>query len=416
MTEPVEPEKAATGRLAALREREFRLLFLAMSASFFGDQLVPLALSFAVLEIDGSVQALALVLGAAWVPTVGFLLFGGVLADRFPRRRVMIAADLARFASQGTAALLLLTGTAEIWHLIVVQVVRGAAASVFDPAITGLIPETVSSERLQQANALRVVARSAAMLAGPATAGLIVTAAGPGWALGVDAVTFAVSAALLALMRAAALREGAPVGGIFAQLLEGWREFSSRTWLWVMVVQSLVFHMLVVAPVFTLGVIIAARELGGAGAWSAILVAFGAGSLAGGAIAMHIRPRRPLVTAMLAMTGVAPHVALLAASAPAVAVIATAPLGGIALALFATLWDTTLQREVPAHVLSRVSAYEWLGSIAGFPLGYAIVGPLALVFGVHGALWLSVAVLLAATMVVVAMPSVRSVRGLLAPA
>jgi predicted MFS family arabinose efflux permease len=356
------------------------------------------------------------VLGAAWVPTVGFLLFGGVLADRFPRRRVMIAADLARFASQGTAALLLLTGTAEIWHLIVVQVVRGAAASVFDPAITGLIPETVSSERLQQANALRVVARSAAMLAGPATAGLIVTAAGPGWALGVDAVTFAVSAALLALMRAAALREGAPVSGIFAQLLEGWREFSSRTWLWVMVVQSLVFHMLVVAPVFTLGVIIAARELGGAGAWSAILVAFGAGSLAGGAIAMHIRPRRPLVTAMLAMTGVAPHVALLAASAPAVAVIATAPLGGIALALFATLWDTTLQREVPAHVLSRVSAYEWLGSIAGFPLGYAIVGPLALVFGVHGALWLSVAVLLAATMVVVAMPSVRSVRGLLAPA
>jgi MFS family permease len=208
--------------IGALRERQFRLLFIGQSVSILGDAMSGVALAFAVLEIDGSASELGLVLAAGALPFLVFLLVGGVVADRLPRRGVMLTADVVRMATQATMAVLLIAGVAEVWELAALQALRGTASAFFGPASTGLIPQTVSAERLQEANALRGLASAASWIAGPAIAGALVATAGAGWALGVDAATFGVSAASLAGMRLPA-RERVPAGRFLVDLRAGWR-------------------------------------------------------------------------------------------------------------------------------------------------------------------------------------------------
>jgi MFS family permease len=163
--------------LAVLREREFRLLFLGQAVSWLGTGMVGVALAFAVLSVTGSASDLGFVFAARSVPLVVFLLAGGVFADRLPRRRVMIAADLARLGSQGLLAALLVTGNARLWQIVVLVTVDGAGTAFFNPAVTGLVAQTVSPERLQQANALRALTMSAGEVGGPALAGVLVATA-----------------------------------------------------------------------------------------------------------------------------------------------------------------------------------------------------------------------------------------------
>lgn len=186
--------------LAVLGERQFRLLFVGQSVSLLGDGIVGVALAFAVLGLTGSPSDLGFVLAARAASTVVFVLVGGVIADRLSRRAVMVTADLARVASQGLTAALLLADRAEVWQLAALQVVSEAATAAFYP---GLAPATVSPARLQQANALRGLAGSAGEIAGPAIAGALVATVGAGWALAADAATFAFSALALALLRVA---------------------------------------------------------------------------------------------------------------------------------------------------------------------------------------------------------------------
>ena len=396
-------------RLGALRERPFRLFFLGQSVSLFGDGFAPLALAFAVLELSGSAVELGFVLAARSVPLVLFLLIGGVFADRLPRRGVMVAADIVRAVTQGLLAALVVGGVAELWHFVALQALNGAASAFFLPAAEGLVPQTVRAERLQQANALRALAESAGDVAGPAVAGVLVATVGAGWALAVDSATFLLSAAFL-------VRLPLPAHAHLSQqpfvsdLLDGWREFASRTWLWVGVVYVSLANAFVLAPLWVLGPVVAKESLGGAPAWGLIASAFGLGSFLGGLAALQFRPRRPFRAVVLAMFALAlPHAGL-ALEFPALAVAPLALAAGSALAFGNAVWTTTVQQHVPPAALARVSAYDWFGSLAVYPLGLALAGPLSALIGIGPALWLAGGWMIASSAAVLAVPSIRELR------
>jgi Transmembrane secretion effector len=395
--------------LGALQERDFRLFFIGQSISLLGDGMAPLALSFAVLDVTGSVSDLGFLFAARQVSVVAFLLVGGVVADRLSRRTVMLSADLIRFASQGIVAALLISGRARIWELIVLQAVNGSASGFFFPAVTGLTPLVVSQGRLQQANALRGLAMSGGAIAGPAVAGVLVATVGSGWALAVDAASFGASVVFLAALRVPAHARGAAQSFV-RDLVEGWHEFHSRTWLWSGVVAASVANLMFSGSFGVLGPAIAKRSLGGAGAWALVLSSFNLGALIGGLVALRLRPRRPFFAAFAAYVPVGLPLVLLALGAPAWGIAAGAFVGGGGLLLGNTLWETTLQQKVSPAALSRVTSYDWFGSLGMAPIGFALVGPLSAAIGVHPTLWLAAAGLLAVDTVVLALPSVRHVE------
>lgn len=373
--------------LTVLADREFRRYFIGQSASLLGDGIVGVALAFAVLDLTGSPADLGYVLAARSVPLVAGLLIGGVIADRLPRRGVMVAADVARFLGQASMATLLISGNARIWELAALQALHGAASAVFYPATTGLLPSIVPGDRLQQANALRGLAASAGRVAGPAIAGLLVAAASPGWAIGADAATFAVSAAALALLRVPAHRP--PPGQAFLRdLRAGWGVFSSHTWIWAGTVISSLTNMFF-AAFLVLGPAVSKLALGGPTSWALIQALLGTGTVIGAVTALRIRVPRPIWTAMLALVLCPLPTLGLAVHLTAVAVAGLALLCGAGITLSNALWETALQHNVPREALSRVSAYDWFGGLACQPIGQVAVGPLSAGLGTYPALWLA---------------------------
>jgi MFS family permease len=395
--------------LGVLRIREFRLLLSGQGISVLGDRMVAVALAFAVLETGGSVSEVGLVLAAGMFPLVATVLVGGVVADRASRRAVMVAADLVRLVAQGTMAALLIGGVAEVWMLAVLAGISGAATGFFSPASTGLLPEVVPVAQLQPANALRASAVSLGEILGPVAAGVLVAAAGAGWAIAVDAATFAASAACLALLRVPAR---APARGrtFVADLREGWEAFRSRRWVWSFVAYFAIGNVLWGAW-SALGPVVAHRDLGGAAVWGAILTAMGVGALAGSVVATRVAPRRPLLVAALADGVFLLPLGFLAAAPPAPVVAFGAALAGGGMALAASVWESTLQREIPAESLSRVSSYDWFGSLAFAPVGLAIWGPVAAVLGISASLWLAFGLAVAVTLALLAVPDIRALRG-----
>jgi MFS family permease len=391
--------------LAVLSERNFRRFFVGQSASLLGDGMVGVALAFAVLDLTRSPADLGYVLAARSIPMVAVLLIGGVIADRFPRRRVMVTADIARFLGQAVAATLLLSGHARIWELAVLQALHGAATGTFSPASTGLIPSIVTGSRLQQANALRGLSISIGSIAGPAVAGVLVATASPGWAIAADAVTFAISAIMLSRLRLPA-HLPPPAQSFLRDLREGWSEFSSRTWVWTIVTAASFTNMLFSA-FLVLGPTVSEHSLGGPAAWAAIVTALGAGSLVGGIAALHVHPAHPLWTGVLALALCPLPTLGLAAHLPAIAVAGLAVLCGIGITMFNTMLETALQHHVPDRSLSRVSAYDWFGSLACQPIGQATAGPLAAGLGTYPVLWLAGTAQLLAALVTLAVPAVR---------
>jgi MFS family permease len=392
-------------RLGALRERPFRLLFCGQAASLLGDGMVSVALSFAVLGLTGSATDLGIVLAARTIPLVGFLLAGGVWADRLPRRTVMIATDLARLAAHGTMAALLITGAAEVWSLAALAAVTGVATAFFTPALSGIVPVVVSPGRLQQANALRGLAMAGGQIAGPALAGVLVVTAGAGWALAVDAATFGVSAVFLARLP---LPPHVPVEArpFVADLREGWDDFRSRTWLWTSVATAALGNMLY-AAYLVLGPLVADQELGGAAAWALITSAFGVGSLIGGVLLLRLDPPRPMLVATLSVALFTLPLAFLALVTPAAVIAAASLVAGAGLMVANNLWETTTARHVPPARLSRVSSYDWFGSLAMQPVGLLIWGPIGAALGVSTALWIAFAVQLASILALLAVRDIR---------
>ena len=391
-----------------LRGREFRLLFCGQAVSVLGDRMVSVALAFAVLEIGGSASDVGLVLAAGTFPLVATVLVGGVIADRASRRSVMVGADLVRLASQGAMAMLLISGSADVWMLAVLAGVTGAATGFFSPASTGLLPEIVLAEHLQPANALRSSAVSTGEILGPAVGGVLVAAAGAGWAIAVDAGTFAVSAVCLALLRVAG-RDRAEPSSFVADLRDGWVAFRSRRWVWTFVAYF-AFGNLLWGAWGSLGPIVADSDLGGAAAWGTVLAAMGVGALAGSLLATRARPRRPLLFAAVTDAVFALPLAFLAAASAVPVIVCGAALAGVGTALAMSVWESTLQRRVPGAALSRVSSYDWFGSLAFYPLGLAIWGPIAAVIGVRESLWMSFGLAALATLALISVPDVRSME------
>jgi MFS family permease len=392
--------------LHVLRRRNFRLLFVGQTVSVLGDRMVSVALAFAVLGIGGSPTEVGLVLAAQVLPSAATALVGGVVADRISRRTVMVGADLVRVGSQGATAALLIAGSAEVWTLALLAGVAGAASGFFGPASLGLLPEVVSPEELQPANALRSSGASAGEIVGPLLAGLLVAAAGAGWAIAADAATFAVSAACLLGVRLELGPRGASSSSFLADLREGWAVFSSRTWVWTFVAYFAIANLFWGAW-SSLGPVIADRDLGGAAAWGTILAVMGVGALLGSLLATQARPSRPLLLVAAGEGLLVLPIAFLAATSVVALIALGALLSGIGLMVSMSVWESTLQRHIPAGALSRVSSFDWFASFAFYPLGLAIWGPVSAAIGIDTALWLAFGLFIASLLALLAVPAVR---------
>jgi MFS family permease len=398
---------------ASLREAgPFRLLFWGQALSVVGDRITPVAIAFAVLGL-GSATDLGIVMAAGGVPFALFALAGGVWADRIGRRRVMLASDVLRTVSQTVTAVLLLTGAAEVWMLIVLSFVYGTASALFMPALIGLIPQTVPAARLQEANGLIALTRSTASVAGPALAGVLIAASGTGEAIAVDAATFAVSAACLARLRPTPYptEPGAVETEAFlAGLRTGWREVRSRPWLgWGLGAMS-TYHVFVLPAVFVLGPALAKRDLDGPSSWAAIVTCFGVGGIAGNLAALRLPLHRPVVVTAAALVGASTQAVIIGSGLGTVGIAALELLAGACVALFFTLWDLSIQEQIPARAVSRVSAYDFSVSLGLMPLGLAVCGPIAEAIGLHATLRAMSVVGIVAALAWLAQPSVRAVR------
>jgi len=386
-----------------LRIRDFRSVFLAQSVSTVGDFFVPVAISFAVLDLTGSVKDLGLVLFSRVFGQVVFFLAGGVWADRLGRQQVMVGSHVVRCVSQGVLGLLLVSGHALIWQLVALQFVHGCATAFFRPAASGLTPQLVPPELLQGANALMWMTLSIGGILGPAAGGVLVATVGAGWALIGDAATFAIAAVLLA--RLPPLGTAPPQQESFwHELAAGWREVRSRTWLWTGILDFAAFQLVFLSTMMVLGPLVAKESLGGAGAWAALLTAFSVGTLLGNLASMRVHPRRPLITAWLLFLVTGPSLVLLAFAAPVWSIALTELASGVTIGIGGTLWETTVQRQVPPHMLSRVAAYDWMGSTALRPLGLAAVGPIAIAVGVRETLLGAFALTVASTVALLLIP------------
>jgi MFS family permease len=397
-------------RAGPLAGRNFRLLFAARTISYFGTYLAPIAVAFAVLDLTGSASDTGIAFACWTLAQISTLLVGGVVADRLPRRLVMVASDTGNFVVRSLMGLLLVTGHAQIWEIFVLQAIGGAATAFYSPASSGLVPEVVAPTHLQQANALMGVARYLSFPLGAATGGAIVATVGSGTALIVDAGTYAASALLLSGIRLPVRAATAAAPNFLRELREGWRAFTEHSWIWVLTVWISLYFLITYAPFFVLGPYIAKHSLGGAGAWATVVTGEGIGALGGATVGLRVQPRRPwvIVAPVFALTCI--QSLLLAAHASVVLIGAAAVIAGFSFAYGSVIYETAVQQSVAPHLLSRVSAYGWMGAMTFLPLGYAIAGPLASAVGmsaylVFGAFWI-----VATTAAVLAVPSVRNFR------
>ena len=374
--------------------------------SAFGDGLYPVALAFAVVELTGSAADLGLVFMAVLIPRVVLVLGGGVWADRLPRQRVMLGADVLRCAMQALTAVFLFSGHDQLWPLLVLSALYGAGDAFFQPAITGLVPETVQPSRIQQANALLGLTRNSFFLAGPVVAGIVVASAGPAWAFAVDAASFAVSAAFLSLMRLP--RElRAQRKPFVAELRAGWRKGEEQD---VGVDEHRLLRDLEPRALAD----VRARAVRGRGVARRCLELGSDRHLRRGRVAGRSgRRASPEAAAALATAS------SFSGSARSSRRCSPDELdrgrrgrGGARvrrLRLRRRARLTSLQERIPAGSISRVSAYDWLGSIVFKPAGYALVGPLVAAIGTRSTLLLCAAVIGAASVVVSSLASVRAV-------
>jgi hypothetical protein len=251
------------------------------------------------------------------------------------------------------------------------------------------------------------LAESAGRGLGPAIGGLVVATAGAGWAVGLDAVTYAASAWCLAGLTITHEPRAEATAGFLHDLREGWVAFKSRTWLWVVVAQWSLLCLLVFPAYMVLGAVVADNDLGGARAWGLVLAGEGLGAVIGCLVMLRLHLRKPLVSGVLCSITFALPLLALAAGAPVAWIVVSAFVTGLGVSIFATAWDTALQRHVEPEALSRVSSYDWFGTVGTLPLGYALVGPLSGLITIDGALCLAAGTWIVSSLLVLTVPSVR---------
>jgi MFS family permease len=391
-----------------MANRPYRLLWVGQTVSSAGDALTLVAVVFAILRIGGTAADIGYVTAAATFTRVVFVLAGGVWADRLPRHLVMLTSDAVRAAVQSVLAILLFAGLTKVWEIGLGAMIFGAAQAFFGPASTGLLAEIVPADQLQQGNALMSFAARTCAVGGPAAAGLLVAIFGPGLVFAVDAASFTVSAASLALLRLPP--RTMPARNSFrADLTAGWHEMVIRPWYWLNLIAHAICNFAIPAY-FVLGPVIATRMLGGASAWGAICASWAAGAVGGGVITLRIRPRRPLVAANLALALTAlPLLALVRPMATWQIGIAAALSGGATI-FINNVWEATMQQLIPDEILSRVDSYDLLISLVVMPVGYVVVGPLASHIGDTRVLAGAALILGATCGMTMLIPGIRAVR------
>ncbi|MFD8327925.1 MFS transporter [Streptomyces lydicus] len=387
--------------------RNYLLLTGATVIANLGSSGALIATAFAVLASGGSATDVGLVAAARTVPLVLFLLIGGAVADRLPRHHVMVAANALSCVSQGLFALLVLGGEPRLWQMAVLAALGGTGQAFFAPASEGMVLASVSGEHAGRAFAVFRMGMNGANIGGAALGGALVAAVGPGWVLAVDAASFAVAGALRAFLDVS----GTPVrtrrGGILRDLRDGWQEVVSRPWLWAIVLQFSLVNAVISAAQAVYGPLVAEEHLGGPGPWGLALAAFGAGTAGGALLMTRLQPRRLLLTGSLCVFPLALPSAALAVPLPAAGLTPLMFGTGIAVEVFAVTWMMALHQEIPEEKFSRVSSYDWLGSLAMVPVATALAGPVQDLIGRTTALWCCAAVITLLTAAVLCVPDVR---------
>ena len=398
------------GRFGPLKERQFRLLWFARTGSVVGDSLIPVALIWAVShDLGAGATGVGIVLACYFFAGATVTLAGGVWADRLPRRTVLIGADLVRLVTQSGTALLLFSGTAHVWQLAALQALAGAAAGFFNPASKALIPQTISPGRLQQANALISLSRSAANVFGPALSGAIVAVASAGWVFAIDAASFLFSVIFVAAMRVAPYAK--PTAQRFwRDLADGWQEVRRHRWLTAGFLGYALGNF-GVGLYIVIGSLIAMDQLGGAPAWGLIVGSAAFGGVLGGVIAYRIRPSHPVAMAFAIWTLCALPPFALVRPFPLPVVMATALVFGGSILVGNTLFETAMQQEVEPRRLARVASIDLFLTLCLMPAGQALAGPISDALGRDATLILAGTLMCIPNfLVLVGVPEVRSVR------
>lgn len=396
-----------------LRSRNFLLFFAARAVAKLGDAMLPIALSAGLIQEGHGPGAIGAALASLTICLAGFVIFGGVFCDRLNTRALMIGADLVRLCTQALLAGLFLTGHIVLWQICAIGAVNGIAAGLFQPGVASTIPRV--ADDVQGANGLIRTAESLAMLLGPALAGMLVAGFSPGGVFAAHATTYALSALCLALLRLPAVAEkaAARVTSYRADLAEGWREFRARNWMWGVIVIWMFYMITVAGPLvpLTASEIIPAQ---GAGTYGLVNSALGAGTAFGGLCAMRFRPVRQLRAGALALLGYCCFPLAVGAAMPTAAMMAGAAVSGAGLGFWGVMWATSVQTQVPGPVLNRIHAYEVAGSLAMMPVGQALAGPAAALFGARTVLLAGAAMALVACGALLAVPAIRNLRSVTA--
>ena len=391
----------------ALRDRNFRLLFVGRVVDRLGDAVSPAALTLAIVLATHSSAGLAIVLVCALLPKIALLPIGGVVVDRLRPQRVAMAAALVSLPAQLSIGLLLLAGHIDFPLIATAAIVTGTASAFDTPASLPLVAGTTDEDRRQAANALMGIAASATNLAGPALAGVLIFTVGAGWAFVLDAATFAISAWTLALIKVRPAH--APRQSLRRDLVAGWAEVRTRTWYWT----SLIGHgtwNFAVGMLLTTGPLIAITELGGKVVWLAALQASAVGYLTGTLIATRTKVNRAILICDLALMSLAVPLVLFAIAAAAWAAVLAYGLAMACLGFLNPVWQTVVQQEIPAQVLARVSAYDWLVSLCAMPLGYVLGPLLGRAFGYAWPLTGAAILVLISASIPITQPAARDLR------
>jgi predicted MFS family arabinose efflux permease len=381
-----------------------------VGASFItgaGNAGATIAAAFAVIDSGGDATDVGLVAAARTVAMVVLLLVGGAVADRLPRQRVMAVANVVNAFSQALFAGLVLTGHAALWQMALLTAVGGGAHAFFAPAAQGLVLATVEAAHAGPAISVYRLATNAAVVGGAALGGALVAAVGAGWVLAADAAGFAVAAVLRSRIDTANADRVPASGGVLGDLRAGWREVVSRPWLWGIVVQFSVVNGMLTVVESVYGPLVSRDHLGGAGPWGLALAAGGLGTACGAVLMVRWKPRRALFVGTLCVFPLALPGAALALLLPAWTLALVMFTGGLAIEVFAVGWMLAMHQEIPDDLMSRVAAYDWLGSVAMTPLAVALAGPASSAFGLTASLWASSALVALLTAAVLALPDVR---------
>ncbi|MFE2031857.1 MFS transporter [Streptomyces scopuliridis] len=388
---------------------DFRLFFTARTTSLLGDTMLPVAITAAIIRAGYGASGVGYALAALVAPFAALIIFGGVMSDRFGARRLMVVSDAARLCSQGVLALLFLLSTPQLWQILVLLALIGAGSAIFQPGVASITP--LIAQDVQKANATLRISESVAVVIGPSLAGLLLAVSSPAAVVALDALTYAASGACLLRLRSVPMgpAERDSASSFRDDLVEGWREFRARTWLWSVIVVFMLWQLAGAGPAMTLGNSTLVTDHG-ASVFGLVMSSLGAGSVLGGLVAIRLRPRYPLRAGALSMILWAFMPLGVALDLPAPLIAGCYGVSGVGMAFWIVMFHTSVQTHIPQDVLGRVHAYDAAGSLVMKPVGQAAAGPLALVAGTVPLLYVSASMALVACALLLAIPAVRGLK------